>query len=306
MSIKLLLGDLSNGWFLKLSVIEPGRRPGFIAAYSCQSYQDVDAAITAFLAEIGTSQIHGAAISTSGWEVDGEIDLVHFGFKLNKRQVAERLGVPRLSIVNDFVAKAMAIPVLDEQDRVLVCGQHTSPDQIVGVVGPNIGLGAAYLSPEGRAGRVANHSEYGHSDFAAANATELDIQAFMAKKYGRVSYEHVVSPAGLLDLWRYFAALDGHPVEEGISSEDIIAQGYADDPRALQTIRIQTEVFAGMAANFALAVGARSGVYLCGTYLDSIGSLFDDEAFARRFYYKGRVASWTPLSTSPNGGWRRD
>ena len=112
MSIKLLLGDLSNGRFLKLALIEPGRRPGHVARYACQSYEDFDAAITAFLAEVGAGQIHGAAISTSGWEVDGEIDLVHFGFKLNKRRIAERLGVPRLNIVNDFVAKAMAVPGL--------------------------------------------------------------------------------------------------------------------------------------------------------------------------------------------------
>jgi len=292
MSIKLLLGDLSNGRFLKLALIEPGRRPGHVARYACQSYEDFDAAITAFLAEVGAGQIHGAAISTSGWEVDGEIDLVHFGFKLNKRRIAERLGVPRLNIVNDFVAKAMAVPVLDGQDRLLVCGHHASPDHIVAVVGPSTGLGAAYLSPQGRGGRVANHSEYGHSDLAASSALELTVQTALMNRYGHVSYEHVVSPAGLRALWQCLGA--AHDEDDGadLSSDEIIARGHAGHAIALQAIRLQTEVFAGMAANFALAVGARSGVYLCGTYLNALGTLFDQEVFARRFYDKGRVASY--------------
>ncbi len=47
-----------------------------------------------------------------------------------------------------------------------------------------------------------------------------------------------------------------------------------------------------MASDFALTTGAKGMVNLSGSYLDTLGILFDHDVFARRFYDKARVSSY--------------
>lgn len=287
----VLLGDLSNGLYFKVALAEPGKRPENASLYGCSNLQDFGDAVRSFLADNGNPYLVGAAFSTSGWEVDGRIDLVHYGFSLDRYEVCELLGTPRVSVVNNFVAKALAIPVLDDTERDLVCGKAVSPGQVVAVVGPTTGLGGAFLAPDGHGGWVATHCEGGHADFAACNAREIEIQKLMMAKYGHVSRERAISAPGLCELWRCLSIIDGD-ADQPMSVDEILAQVYAGNTRAVAALRVQTELYASMAADFALMTGAKGGVYLAGSHLEDLGSLFDNEIFATRFYDKGRVSSY--------------
>jgi glucokinase len=291
MTNMVLLGDLSNGSYLKLAVTEAGQRPKAIGSFACAGVEDFEDAVSSFLADNGDPTISSAAFSTCGWEVDGHIDLVHYGFSLHRRQISDLLGVPRLSVCNDFVAKALAVPVLEDHERVQVCGKHMRPEQVVAVVGPTNGLGGAFLSPDERGGWTVTHCEGGHSDFAPRTAQEIEILKLLMKKYDHVSCERGVSSAGLAELWDCLCLLAGDEANTPLP-EEILALAYGGDARALEAIRIQTELFAGVASDFALTMGARGGVYLVGSYLSMLDGLFDHEVFARRFYDKGRVSSY--------------
>jgi len=184
MSGKVLLGDLSSGVYLKLALAEQGHRPDGVSLYACESLRDFEEAVAGYVNDNGDPHLLGAAFSTSGWDVDGHIDLVHYGFSLDRQQLCGFLGTPRVSLVNDFVAKALAVPVLTDDERVQVCGGAGQAGQVVAVVGPTMGLGGAVLSPNGRGGWVANHCEGGHADFAARNLLEIEILKLMMDKYG--------------------------------------------------------------------------------------------------------------------------
>ena len=291
MSDRVLLGDLSNGAFLKLALAEPGRRPEQVAFYACQSVADFESAIAGHVADHGNPALAGAAFSTSGWEVDGQIDLVHYGFSLDRHDIAVFLGTRRISVVNDFVAKALAIPALGEAEKRHVCGPAGLPGDVVAVVGPTAGLGGAFLSPNGRGGWVATHAEGGHADFAPCNALEIEILKLMMDKYGHVSRECAVSAPGLPELWRCLSIIAGEALEP-VAVEEVMARAHGGDVRALQAVRVQTELYAGVASDVALTTGAKGGVYLSGSHLDALGELFDHDVFARRFYDKGRVSSY--------------
>lgn len=291
MTTTVLLGDLSNGSYLKLAVAEAGQRPNAIGTYACASVEDFEDAVSGFLADNGDPHIAGAAFSTSGWEVDDQIDLVHFGFSLHRRQIADLLRVQRLSVCNDFVAKALAVPVLEEHERIMVCGKDLRVEKVIGVVGPTGGLGGAYLSPNGKGGWTVTHCEGGHSDFAPRTAQEIEILKLLMKKYDHVSCERGVSSAGLVELWDCLCLLSGDEATSPMP-EEILALAYSKDARALEAIRIQTELFASVASDFALTMGARGGIYLAGSHLAMLDGLFDHDVFARRFYDKGRVSSY--------------
>jgi len=288
---KALLGDLSNGSYVKLALADPGDRPDAVGLYGCSSEADLGEAIAQYVSDHGSPPLLGAAFSTSGWEIDGRIDLVHYGFSLDRQLVCGLLGTPRVSIVNNFVAKALAVPVLRESERVLVCGRDTSPGEVVAVVGPTTGLGGAFVAPDGRGRWIATHCEGGHADFAPCNALEIEILKLMMAKYGHVSCERAVSAPGLCELWRCLSIIDGE-APQTLTVDEILAQVYGGNERAKTAVRVQTELYAGVASDFALTTGARGGVYLGGSHLEGLGPLFDHEVFAARFYDKGRVSSY--------------
>lgn len=291
MTSKALLCNISNGAYISLALAEPGTRPEAAMRYACTSLADFNGAVLTFLQDNGNPDLSGAAFSTSGWEVDGQVDLVHYGFTLSRSGLRDLLHVSRLHIVNEFVAKALAVPGLGEHERVQVCEGQALPEQVMVILGPTIGFGGALLAPDGMGRWTASHCEGGHSDFAACNLFEVDILKLLMAKYGHVSRERVVSIPGLVELWQCLGVLDGEDASE-ISAEEIVAMAYAEDPRALGAIKLQTQIFAGTAADYALITGARGGVYLSGELLDLLGDLFDHDVFSERFHDKGRVSSY--------------
>ena len=291
MSDRVLLGDLSNGAFLKLSLAAPGERPERVDLYACPSLQDFEEAIAGYVADHGHPNLVGAGFSTSGWEVDGQIDLVHFGFPLDRRHIEALLGTRRIRMVNNFVATALAIPILEGHEKQHVCGPEGLPGDVVAVVGPTQGLGGAFLLANGRGGWVATHAEGGHADFAPATALEIKILKLMMARHGHVSRERAVSAPGLVELWTCLSLIAGEEPEP-LAVEEVLARAHSGDERALEAVQVQTELYAGVASDFALMTGAKGGVYLSGSHLDALGGLFDFEVFAARFYDKGRVSSY--------------
>ena len=291
MSDRVLLGDLSNGAFLKLALAEPGQRPDRVDLYACPSLRDFEEAIAGYVADHGNPKLTGAGFSTSGWEVDGQIDLVHFGFPLDRHHVGAFLGTRRISMVNNFVATALAVPILGDHEKQHVCGRAGVPGDVVAVVGPTVGLGGAFLSPNGRGGWVATHAEGGHADFAPATGLEIKILKLMMARHGHVSRERAISAPGLVELWTCLSLIAGEEPQP-LAVDEVLARAHAGDERALEAVHVQTELYAGMASDFALMTGAKGGVYLSGSHLDALGGLFDFEVFAARFYDKGRVSSY--------------
>jgi len=288
---KVLLCDLSNGSHLKIALADPGRRPEFVDFYACAGLADFDEAIAGYLSNSGNPSLVASAFSISGWEVDNHIDLVHFGFALERHYVRSLLGTHRISFVNDATARALAVPALAEDETQLVCGARSAPGDVIAVVGPTVGLGCAYLAPNGRGAWIATHSEGGHSDFAPRNALEIQILKLMMEKYGHVSGEHAVSAPGLVTLWQCLSVIEGE-TPEATTVDEIVARAYGGDVRAKTAIRVQTQIYASVVSDFALATGAKGGVYLAGSHLTALGTLFDHEVFASRFYDKGRVSSY--------------
>ena len=70
-----------------------------------------------------------------------------------------------------------------------------APRPRVAVIGAGTGLGEAIVM-RATGKRVVVPSEGGHSDFAARNELEIDFLRYMIAKYGRVSYERVLSGPG--------------------------------------------------------------------------------------------------------------
>ena len=87
------------------------------------------------------------------------------GITLIRDEVRDLLGVKRLNLVNNFVARAMAIPHLKPSEREQICGELAMEEQVIAVLGPHHGVGVWPPWPPTRAGHwTAMPCEGGHSD----------------------------------------------------------------------------------------------------------------------------------------------
>ena len=288
----VLLCDISNGTDLKLALGRRGERPGAAERYPCTSLDDFKATISQFMAAHGNPPLAGAAISAAGWERGGVIKLPNHGFSIDRNDMRQFLDVQRVNLVNDFVAKALAIPRLHDEEREKICGADPLDEQVIAVIGPHNGLGVSALAPDGMGNWTAMPTEGGHSDLPSTNDLEDDVLKVLIDKYGHVSRERVISIPGLRDIWRALAILDGEGGDTTPSARDIIAAARSGDARGLKTIELSMGWFAAFASDVALILGARGGVYLSGDLLDMIGPLFDVDAFVRRYGDKGRLSDY--------------
>ncbi|HUK62693.1 MAG TPA: glucokinase, partial [Dongiaceae bacterium] len=156
------------------------------------------------------------------------------------------------------------------------------------------------LAAEG-AGWRALPSEGGHSDFASRDPLEDELLGWLRSRHGHVSYERVLSGAGLADLYRFFqatgrgsapaafeaafaAAADPAPL---VSAAGI--DGSCD--RARRVVERFVSIYGSEAGNLALKVLAVAGVYVAGGIAPHLVPVMNEGGFVRSFADKGRMAA---------------
>src|SRR5947207_1681334 len=70
------------------------------------------------------------------------------------------------------------------------------------VIAAGTGLGEAGLFWDGASHRPMA-SEGGHADFAPRTAIEIELLQFLTRKFGRVSYERILSGPGLHNVYEF-------------------------------------------------------------------------------------------------------
>jgi glucokinase len=148
------------------------------------------------------------------------------------------------------------------------------------VIGPGTGLGVAALVPAGDDIQVIE-GEGGHVSYAPRNPAEDMVLAHLAKEFGHVSAERIVSGPGLESI--YHCQTGDHK-----SAPDIGALALAGDVAALSAVRLMLQSLGTVAANAALSLGARAGVVIAGGIAGKLAALLGDSGLIDRFDDHGR------------------
>ena len=141
--------------------------------------------------------------------------------------------------------------------------------------------------------------EGGHSDFAPRNDLQMELLAYLQKKYGRISCERILSGPGIKNIYDFLR--DAHKAEE---PEWLRTQlSAAPDPPALisrmalegkaaicdQTLSIFVSVFGAEAGNCALNFMSTGGIFIGGSIAAKIVPKMKDTLFLESFLDKGRM-----------------
>jgi glucokinase len=220
--------------------------------------------------------------------VDGdEVTLTNRRWRFSQRALRRELKLTRLTVVNDFVAVAHAMPTLRAADLVSVGGGRSEPRGTMLVCGPGTGFGVATLLRQSGKPR-AIPSEAGHMRLGAATADEARVVAHLVRDVGAVSIEHVLSGPGLVRLHRVLSG-------EEASTKQIIEAARLGRGAARETIHAFLRLFGRVAGDLALAFDARGGVFMAGGIGRVLAPFYASSPFRDAFEehppYQARLAA---------------
>lgn len=211
--------------------------------------------------------------------------------------VGAEFGIVSVRLINDFVAVGHGIEALRQDDLVtLQAGEEET-------CGPRVVLGAGTGLGEGilvwRDGHYqALPSEGGHADFAPTDAEQIGLLQYLLPLFGHVSYERILSGAGLVKIFEYLASgreNSGSQLLQAMRAGDpaaAISEYGLDgrDPVAHRALDLFVAIYGAQAGNLALTGLATGGVYVAGGIAPKIIARLRQGGFVNAFNDKGRFA----------------
>jgi glucokinase len=312
----VLAGDI-GGTNARLALFEPTAplaavgEPLLEQIFPSASRPSLDVIIEEFLSgaavQLGAqaARISHACLGIAGPIENNICRATNLPWVVDGRALSQRLGIARVTLVNDFYAAALGVTAASADQLAPLGGGPPVPRGPIAVLGAGTGLGQAFLlwSPAEDGYQVVP-SEGGHVDLAARTPLEFGLVQFLTHKYGRVSCERVLSGQGLVDV---FTFLSEEPACRGLIRPDTAAalalHGPGHDPAAAisqramagtdpvceMALSIFCSVLGATAGNLGLTVLATGGVYVAGGIAPRVLDFLRKGAFREAFDRKGRL-----------------
>jgi glucokinase len=286
-----LVGDIggTNARFaMQLSGEMPISDP---VALQCRDFAGPAEAILHYLEQTGLPHPRwaGLAIATA---ISGDmLAMTNNGWKFSISETRNRIALSHLRMLNDFTALALALPQLGPDDLVQIGNGTAIAGKTIGLIGPGTGLGVSGLVPSGH-GYSPIEGEGGHATLPAFNAREAELIARASRKFPHVSAERLISGPGLELLYEVIAESVG-ATNEKLQADEISRRGIAGScPICRETLDTFCAMLGTVAADVALVLGARGGVYIGGGIIPRLGDYFATSPFRARFEHKGRFSAY--------------
>lgn len=300
--MRVLAGDI-GGTHTRLAIVdvEPRRHRARVVREAKLASQDAPGLaplVQAFLDE-SEGQIDRACFGVAGPIRNQRVRTTNLPWRIDAKRLSATTGVKRVVLINDFAAVGYGIEMLTRRDlRTVQVGRAVKHGPIA-VIGAGTGLGEGYLTWDSDGERYeVQSSEGGHATFAARSPLEWGLYRYLARKFGHVSYERVVSGPGLVTVYHYLAG-----VRPRLARKTIAAEMRQSDPAAVvsrhglagtdqlcvKALDLFVRVFGNQASNLALTVLSTGGVYVAGGIAPRIITKLTGGVFLEAFRDKGRL-----------------
>jgi glucokinase len=299
----LLVGDI-GGTHARLSLVNPNGRPVQRKVFASREFPSLEAVLLEFLHGIKPKpKLTSAAFGVAGPVVNGRVVATNLPWVVDSRKIAGKIRIKKVTLLNDLVALALgAIHVPRAKLRFLsdTAEPPKKRGHNIAVIAAGTGLGEAMLIWDGK-GFVPSATEGGHADFAARDDLEIELLHFLRGRFGRVSWERILSGNGLGNLYDFFT--QGKGLEDKRENTEAIAAspdrnatiselGLAGRSEAAsRAVHLFAQIYGAEAGNLALKALSLGGVYVCGNIAARLLPILEGGAFRRAFLEKGRFGS---------------
>jgi glucokinase len=240
----------------------------------------------------------GATLGVAGPIAWGAAALPNVTWDVDARRIAARIGLAEVTLLNDLEASAWAVEALGSADTATVLTGAPDAAGNQAVIAAGTGLGEAVLL-RAHGPPLAVSTEAGHADFAPRSDLEIELLRWLRARFGRVSWERILSGPGLVDV-HAFLAETGRGAEPASVAEAIRGGGGAAaisaaalegrSERCALALDVFTGAYGAEAGNLVLRAIATGGVFLGGGIAPKILPWLQREPFRRAFLDKGRLS----------------
>lgn len=305
--MKVLAGDI-GGTNARLAVVEvvAGAPPTILhsSQYPSRDFDGLAPIVREFRRAVD-AHVESAAFGLAGPVVGDECRTPNLPWRIDRRALAEEVGIPRTALLNDFRALGYGIPWLRPTEVLTLQEGEPMAAGPIAILGAGTGLGEGFLL-WGGTGYEVHSSEGGHADLAARDELQWGLVRYLRAEFGNASYERILSGPGLVNAYRFLAQSGYAPEQPAVREEMqrhdpaavVSRHGLAgDDELCSRALEMFVSVYGAQAGNLALTVLATGGVFLAGGIAPRIVDRLRGGTFLDAFRQKGRLTPF--LSTVP-------
>lgn len=297
MSTLVLAGDIGGTKTnLALYRVGPGDTVTLTAeaTFPSRDYPGLEPIVLEFLAA-HPARPAAAAFGIAGPVVDGRVTATNLPWQITPEGLTEASGATRIQLMNDLESTAFGVFFLPPDQLFSLNAGLRRPGNRA-VIAAGTGLGQAILFRHGER-YVPSATEGGHTDFAPRDEREIQLLNYLHRRFGRVSYERIVSGPGLRhlfdfvadDLKRRVAPETRDRMQREDPSAVISRMGLsAACPASAEAVEMFLSIYGAQAGNLALTVLAVGGLYVAGGIVVKMLEGMKRGGFMHAFTAKGR------------------
>jgi glucokinase len=266
------------------------------AIYPSRDYPNLEQIVSTFVRQ-DSGQVDAACFGVAGPVREGRAQISNLPWAVESSRLATELKVRCTFLINDLEATAWGIGALQSTDVLTLnlgaknaCGNRA-------VIAAGTGLGQAGMFWDGHQHQVFA-CEGGHSDFGPRGDLQIELLRYLEAKFGRVSYERVLSGPGLVNIYQFLRDT-GHGEEpKWLAEKMVIGDPAAAISKAAlegksrlceQALDIFVSIYGAEAGNLALKILATGGIFLTGGIAPKILPKLSSGIFLDAFLDKGRM-----------------
>jgi glucokinase len=277
-NIRLAVCDLTSG---KLSELKE---------FSCAQFLSLDAALTGYFATL-QEQVKHLCIGIACPVGSDLVAMTNLSWQFSQVALKAQLQLDSLYLINDYTAISLAVPFIDEQDKIKIGGGEANKKGVTAVFGPGTGLGVAHII------NVANkwislEGEGGHVSFTPNTREQTEILLLLQEQFGHVSAERILSGQGLVNLYNSLCSLTGKQAVFSEPKQITKAAFEGSCETSLQSLKVFCQVMGGFAGNLGLNLACTGGVYIAGGIVPRFIDFFKASEFRAFFEAKGRFKDY--------------
>ena len=296
----ILAGDI-GGTNTRLAVFDeasPVLKPLTIEIFPSSEHAGLEEIAVAFVEKHNVS-LKNACFGIAGPVRNGVCETSNLPWIVSEVNVAKRLGLKSVRLLNDLEANAYGIAELDGTDFTVLNEGTPGQQGNCALIAAGTGLGEAGLLLEGGKHRPFP-SEGGHADFAPRNELEIELLRYLIQRFDHVSYERVLSGPGLYNVYSFLrdTGRAAEPswlkdqMENGDASAVISKSGLDGTSEiCVQALNMVVSIYGAEAGNLALKIMAIGGLYVGGGIGPKILPKLCEAGFMEAFWGKGRIGA---------------
>lgn len=239
--------------------------------YSHADFKDLEEVFKTYMDEVGVPELTKAILGVAAPIIGDKVKFVNANISFSQKNLKQKIFKEKLLVLNDLELQSLALNNLSKENVNFIGGKEIQDSAKI-LIMPGTGLGLAGLV---KSTPIA--TEAGHINIPSYNGELSHLIRSFEKNRGRIpTFEDLLSGRGILFLNNY---INGKKIDL-ITSEQIL-NSSSEEGRRVRAIF--SNLLAIFCRNSALMWGAKGGVYLSGSIVNTLMERISLEEFRQNF-----------------------